>query len=100
MEDDLILTPVPALVAVLLAEEKAKGEPLTKEEVEELRDQAECIAMPPHARKAVDESRGYQDIDPERVWEEWLRARPGLLNARAPNREDQAESTNTPDSKQ
>lgn len=75
MNDDLILTPVPALVAVLLAKEKEKGEPLTRDEVEKIRDQAECIAMPRDAREKVDESRGYRDIDPEHVWEEWQKVR-------------------------
>lgn len=80
MEDDLILTPVPALVAVLLAKEKEKGEPLTKDEVEKIRDQAECIAMPRDARKEVDKSRGYRDIDPEDAWDEWQKIRTDLVN--------------------
>jgi hypothetical protein len=79
MEDDLIITPVPALVAVLLAKEKEKGLPLTKEEVEEIADRAECIAMPNHARKKVDEARGYDDIDPEKAWDEWQNVRKDLL---------------------
>jgi hypothetical protein len=79
MNDDLILTPVPALVAVLLAKEKEKGEPLTQDEVERIRDQAECIAMPRDVREKVDESRGYQDIDPEKVWVEWQKVRKELL---------------------
>ncbi len=78
MKDDLLLTPVPALVAVLLAKEKEKGTPLTKDEVEKIRDQAECIAMPRDVREKVDESRGYQDINPENAWEEWLEVRKEL----------------------
>jgi len=81
MENDLILTPVPALVAVLLAKEKEKGEPLTKDEVEKITDQAECIAMPLDVRKQVDDSRGYLDIDPEHAWDEWQLVRTGLVNA-------------------
>jgi hypothetical protein len=78
MEDDLIITPVPALVAVLLAKEKEKGAPLTKEEVEEITDKAACIAMPRHAREKVDEARGYDDIDPEQAWEQWQHVRQDL----------------------
>jgi len=78
MEDDLIITPVPALVAVLLAKEKEKGAPLTQVEVEQIADKAECIAMPRHARKKVDETRGYQDIDPEQAWEQRQRVRQDL----------------------
>lgn len=79
MDDELIITPVPALVAVLLAKEKEKGAPLTEAEVEEITDKAECIAMPPHARRKVDESRGYQDIGPERAWEQWQEVRKDLI---------------------
>ena len=74
MEDDLILTPVPALVAALLAKEKEKGE------VEKIRDQAECIAMPRDVKKEIDESRGYRDIDPEHAWDEWQIVRTDLLD--------------------
>lgn len=77
--DDLILTPVPALVAVLLAKEKEKGEPLTRGEVENITVRAECIAMPRDVRVELDESRGYRDIDPENAWEEWLEARKELV---------------------
>ena len=69
---DLILAPVPALVAVLLNLEKLKGRPLTEADVLAARDNAHCIAMPSHAHKAVVEARGYSDIDPENVWQEWL----------------------------
>jgi hypothetical protein len=79
MDDDIIITPVPALVAVLIAKEREKGAPLTKEEVEEITDKAECIAMPRYARRKVDESRGYDDIDPERAWEQWQEIREGLV---------------------
>lgn len=77
--DNLILTPVPALVAVLLAKEKEKGESLTRDEVENITDHAECIAMPRDVRDELDESRGYRDIDPENAWEEWLEARKQLV---------------------
>jgi hypothetical protein len=79
MEDDLIITPVPALVAVLLAKEREKGAALTREEVAEITDKAACIAMPRHARKKVDEARGYEDIDPEHAWEQWQNVRQDLL---------------------
>jgi len=79
MEDDLIITPVPALVAVLLSKEREKGSPLTREEVEDITDKAVCIAMPRHARKKVEESRGYEDIDPEHAWEQWQQVRKDLI---------------------
>ncbi len=79
MEEDLIITPVPALVAVLLAKEREKGGALTREEVEEITDKAVCIGMPRHARKKVDEARGYEDIDPEQAWEQWQNVRQDLI---------------------
>jgi hypothetical protein len=82
-QEDLIIAPVPALVAVLLHLEKSKGAPLTEQEVLHARDHAECIAMPPHAHAAVVEARGYDDIDPERAWEEWLAIRPSLYEGEA-----------------
>lgn len=79
MEDDLIITPVPSLVAVLLAKEKEKMTPLTQAEVEDVSVNAQCIAMPRLARQKVDEARGYEDIDPEHAWEQWQQARQQLL---------------------
>lgn len=75
-EEGLIITPVPALVAVLLNLESKKGSPLTEEEVLKARDNASCVAMPKEVHESIVESRGYSDIDPERAWEEWLEIRP------------------------
>lgn len=73
--DDLIIYPVPSLVATLLNRERTKGSPLTEEEVIQIRDTCPAIAMPPDVARKVDESRGYLDIDPENCWEEWQRVR-------------------------
>ncbi len=77
-DDKLILVPVPALVAVLLNKEKAKGSPLTEAEVLAIRDGCECIAMPVDVYENVCQERGYSDIDPELAWEEWCKIRPSL----------------------
>ena len=77
-DDELILAPVPALVSVLLNLERQKGSPLVEAEVIEARDNAACIAMPRSAHEAVVSARGYQDIDPERAWEEWQNIRASL----------------------
>ncbi len=76
---ELVMTPVPALVAVLLAKEREKGQPLSREEVEKIRNEAACIAMPRDVREKLDESRGYQDIDPEYAWEQWQEVRKELV---------------------
>lgn len=75
MSDDVIITPIPSLVATLLNKERAKGAALTREEVEDIRDQAPCVALTPDQRTTVDQRRGYPDIDPEHAWEDWQIAR-------------------------
>jgi len=71
----LVVTPVPALVEVLLFKEREKGSPLTEAEVVEIRDKAVCIALPLSERIAMDEARGYADLDPENAWEQWQEVR-------------------------
>jgi len=82
-KEELIIAPVPALVAVLLRLEQEKGSPLTEAEVIAARDGAACIAMPRHAYEAVTAARGYDDINPESAWEEWQRIRATLVTAEA-----------------
>lgn len=78
-QDNLIIYPVPSLVATLLNREKSKGSPLTEEEVIAIRDAAPSIAMTREQAAHVDQSRGYLDIDPENCWAEWQKARLELL---------------------
>ncbi len=66
---------VPSLSAVLANKEQAKGRPLTYEEVLETRDTATCMAMSEEEAKKVEEKRGYKDIDPANIWQEWQRVR-------------------------
>lgn len=72
----LVITP--ALVAILLNTEQAKGSPLTEAEVLAVRDSAQCIAMPASVAAEVEAKRGYPDIDPEAAWIEWRRVRTEL----------------------
>lgn len=62
---------MPALVAVLRALESKAEAPLTRQEVEAVRDQASCVAMEHRDAQALERSRGYADLDPELVWEQW-----------------------------
>ncbi|WP_269915583.1 hypothetical protein [Acinetobacter sp. HY1485] len=48
------------------------GRQLTKVEVEEIRDKATVINLPTEIAQAIVKERGYEDIDPDNVWEEWL----------------------------
>jgi hypothetical protein len=78
-DDQLVSAFIPPLVAVLLAAERAAGRPLTESEVLEIRDGATCIAVRPAALAAMAAERGYDDLDPERAWEQWTDARRELL---------------------
>ena len=74
-EEKLLLVLVPALVAVLINAEDQKGSALTEQEVIEIRDTSQCIAMPIDVAEKVAKERGYSDIDPENVWQEWLQVK-------------------------
>ncbi|HDR2705990.1 UNVERIFIED_ORG: hypothetical protein J2Y93_002428 [Pantoea agglomerans] len=63
---------IPALVVVLLSRERETGRELTQQEVESIRDSATAIRVPVDVAKEMIKERGYLDIDPEDVWEEWL----------------------------
>jgi len=69
--EPLTLDFIPSLVSRLLRTEQDKGEPLEEHEVIQVRDSATVIRIPLTARNEVWEKRGYRDIDPENVWEDW-----------------------------
>lgn len=73
--DDLVIYPIPSLIATLINREQAKGSPLTEAEVLKIRDGCTSVAVPRDVAAKIDEHRGYIDIDPERVWEQWQEAR-------------------------
>lgn len=76
--EPLVPVPIPALGVLLLNLEKNKGSPLSEQEVLAARDKAACIMLPQSQKRAVDEKRGYEDIDPENVWPEWLAFRAAM----------------------
>ncbi len=63
---------IPSLVALLAAKEKEAGRELLRHEVEAIRDNATAIELPIEIARDMTISRGYQDIDAEHVWNEWL----------------------------
>ncbi len=77
--NDTVLVFIPSLVAQLLRAEREKGAPLSEAEVLKIRDGSECVAMHPDDLPAMIEQRGYEDVDPERCWEEWQKARIALV---------------------
>ena len=70
-DETLVPIFIPSLSAVLLAAERQKGSPLTKEEVLNIRDNSTSIMSPKSMVKSMAEKRGYEDIDPENCWDEW-----------------------------
>lgn len=74
-DDPLCLVFMPALVAILLRAEKDSELALTKEQVLDIRDNATCIKMKLSRAIEMEEKRGYPDLAPEEVWEEWKKAR-------------------------
>jgi hypothetical protein len=67
------LTPVfvPTLVSILAAAAKKSGRPLSRAEVEALRDGSPCIAMKHRDAKNMEQARGYADLNPALAWEQW-----------------------------
>ena len=78
--EELIIFPIPSLVATLLNRERAKGSPLTEQEVIQIRDACPARALRPEDVRKIEERRGYKDIDPENCWEEWQETRKDLID--------------------
>jgi hypothetical protein len=78
-QEQLVIVITPSLVSTLWKREKEKGAPLTEQEVLAIRDGATAVALPAASAAAVEESRGYRDIDPESCWAEWQQARLALI---------------------
>ncbi|GAB2550948.1 hypothetical protein [Nocardia heshunensis] len=76
-DDPLVPIPIPALMALLIRREDDKGEALTEDEALDVRDKALCMMLPLSAQRAVDRSRGYRDIDPDNLWQEWCAYKSG-----------------------
>lgn len=83
MADDQPLVPVfmPALAPLMIEAEEIKGAPLTEAEVLRIRDHALCVMTPLDVARAMVESRGYEDLDPENCWAEWQALRRELGRA-------------------
>jgi len=79
-DDPLVPVVMPAVVVLLLNAEKQKGAPLTQGEVESIRNTGTCVMIPLPQVAAIQERRGYDDVDPERAWEEWQVVRKTLIS--------------------
>ena len=74
-EPQLIPVFMPALVVLLTHDERKKGSPLTEQEVLAIRDRGICMMLRVEHAIHLDKERGYNDLDPARVWEQWQEAR-------------------------
>jgi hypothetical protein len=70
-DDPLIPVFLPSLVVLLAHDEEAKGSPLSREEVLAIRDEAVSVMMRRSKAIEIEGMRGYKDVDPELVYEEW-----------------------------
>jgi hypothetical protein len=72
MKKKLVPIFIPSLIAILLNGEDVKGECLTREEAEALRDNSYSIMLPESMLDVMKDNRGYRDINPENCWEEYM----------------------------
>lgn len=70
-DDPLCYFFVPSLLATLIHDERVKGTPLTEEEVIAIRDKATCIILRASIALEAEQKRGYPDLEPSFVWEQW-----------------------------
>ena len=68
---DLVPVFIPALRLLLAAAEDKSGKALTKTQVTKIRDEGHCIMMKPLDAQHLERERGYADLDPELVWDQW-----------------------------
>lgn len=71
-QPELRMNFIPALLLLLRAAREKKGEALTEEEITNIRDGGVCIAMDWKDVQELERTRGYADLDPERVVECWM----------------------------
>ncbi|WP_034914177.1 hypothetical protein [Erwinia sp. 9145] len=71
----MALVYIPSLIGLLINAEQRKGSVLTRLEVEAIRDGSVCISVPDFIARSMEPACGYNDIDPQKCWEEWSRYR-------------------------
>ena len=84
-QEDLVPIFMPALATMLTHAEEQKGEPLSYDEVMQVRDKANCIMVKRQDALRMQESRGYRDVDPGNCWHDWQQLRREL--GRAPDKD-------------
>ncbi len=62
---------VPSLTELLMGAEGQRGGALNRDEVESILEHAAVIAMDHADARAMEVARGFADLEPERVWDQW-----------------------------
>lgn len=75
----MAITSIPSRVSILWRSEQSKGSPLTEQEVTKICNESAAVALPLMALAAIEESRGYRDIDGDQCWEDWQEIRVDLI---------------------
>jgi len=75
--DAMVPVYVPSLFDLLVAAEKKKGAPLSRDEVLAVRDTAPVVMMHRSRADEMLRARSVADLAPDNVWEEWQKRRPG-----------------------
>jgi hypothetical protein len=64
---------IPSLAALLTRAAELKGGDLTREEVLHVRDACQVLVTDQGSVQAIEERRGYPDLNPVECYEDWLR---------------------------
>lgn len=72
-EAELVPVFIPSLADLLAAATAQAGRHLTEAEVLEMRDRSVCMMMAAPQARAMEQSRGFRDVDPEDAWADWHR---------------------------
>jgi hypothetical protein len=75
----MVITSIPSRVSLLWRREQNKGAPLTEKEVVETCNESAAVALPLMTAAAVEDGRGYRDIEGDNCWAEWQQARIELI---------------------
>ena len=77
LPEGLVLVFMPSLAALLDQAEELAGAPLTEAQVLRIRDAALAVVTPAQVAAAVEQSRGYAEVDAAQPWESWQAIRGG-----------------------
>jgi hypothetical protein len=73
LPEGLVLLCIPSLAGMLFGAQNENSAALTEDEVLSIRDRMGVMVMRHDDARAMEEKRGYVDIDPADAWQGWLR---------------------------